>query len=234
MKIALLDDESSLLLQLKQTCDECLNEMDITSSISCFLSAEEFLFKTNRNYPYDLIILDIQMKQLSGIELARIIRETDKSVMIVFLTITPDFVFDGYEVDAYRYLLKPININELKKIIEECERRKNRLDLIIKNDGDLIKIYQNDILYLEANSHYISIVTKSNTITIKETLSSIAKQCSLSFCSRHRSYLINIDYIQKITRTNVILINNISIPLSRNKIKEINEQFIRHHMRNQI
>lgn len=103
MRICICDDD-------KFMCDN-LKEMILQHGahvITVFYSAEELLFECENQFPFDCVFLDIQMKSINGIECARKIREYDKKIGIVFLSAIKDYVFEGYEVNAIRYLLKPL------------------------------------------------------------------------------------------------------------------------------
>ncbi len=104
MRIAIVDDEREFLLNLKSMISENYPEPD-KLSISEFGSGEEFVKNFKKNM-YDIIILDIEMKELNGLETAEKIRSADSSVIIVFLTSHQEFALQGYEVNAFRYMLK--------------------------------------------------------------------------------------------------------------------------------
>ena len=89
-------------------------------------SAEQMLFECDGRYPFDLIILDIQMRNQNGMELARQIRRADPQVPLLFLTATKEYVFEGYEVNALRYLIKPIQPSQLFAILGEIQASTKR------------------------------------------------------------------------------------------------------------
>ena len=115
MKLAFIDDEPAQSLVLKDMILAWEQKTGQACEITVFESGEAFLFEHPDNYPYDLLLLDIQMKGLSGIELAKRIREKDEKIMLAFLTNCGEYVFAGYEVLAARYLMKPL---EEEKIFE--------------------------------------------------------------------------------------------------------------------
>src|SRR5699024_8097706 len=103
MRIAICDDEILQLELLKHYVEKWAIEEGINSSIELFKSAESFHFQWLEDFSYDIILLDIQMAELSGIELAKLIREKDKHIQIIFVTAIPDYIGEGYDVDAINY-----------------------------------------------------------------------------------------------------------------------------------
>lgn len=118
MRIAYCEDEAAqaqLVRTMIEQWAECKQEF---VEVVLFESAEEFLFK-NDDFPYDVVFLDIAMRQINGVELARTIRKKDKRLPIAFLTADKAFAIEGYEVHAVRYLLKPITTEKLESLLDE-------------------------------------------------------------------------------------------------------------------
>ena len=109
MRIAICDDEILQLELLKYYVEKWAKDRGINPSIELFQSAEAFHFEWLEDSSYDIILLDIQMAELSGIELAKLIREKDKHIQIIFVTAISDYIGEGYNVDAINYLIKPLS-----------------------------------------------------------------------------------------------------------------------------
>ena len=118
MRICLVDDDSTQLKYFKLIIGKWANLKNTNVEIAFYLSAEEMLFENPQSYPFDMIILDIQMEKISGIQLAKRIRETDKSVILAFVSGIADYVFEGYEVQAIRYILKPIKQEQIFELLD--------------------------------------------------------------------------------------------------------------------
>lgn len=165
------------------------------------------------------------MDKLSGMDIARRIREVDCNSEIIFTTAVVDYIQDGYEVRAYRYLIKPIEFNELKKHVLSCVEdisKRNENNLIIQNKGIVYKISIDSITYIEVRDKDITIHTIDQSYDIKNSLSKIEKELNEHNCKFyrcHKSYLVNMNHIQYI-KQNVVLVNNAEIPVSRSKIKD--------------
>jgi len=232
MRICLVDDETTQIELLKNLINKWSNMNDVETEISFYSSSEEMLFECEYRYPFDLIILDIQMGEMDGISLAKTIRKTDGNVTIAFISGMKDYVYEGYEVEAVRYILKPVNdvkVYELldfvyERIIEEPKY------LIVSTSGSKNKVKYDDIVYIEAMGHYITIYTVNEDISYKYSISELYNElCDFGFTKTHRSYIVNLKHVDKITREYCLLSNKQEIPLSRSLYKEVNEKFIEYY-----
>lgn len=231
MRIGLCDDDNTHLHYIKYLIENwALNEKE-KCSISIYNNSEQLLFEYHNSFPFDLIILDIQMGDISGIELAKIIREVDQDIFIIFLTGISNHVFEGYEVSALRYLLKPINEEQFYNLITKVKNDllKEKDYIIIPFQRDLLKINLEKIIYIESIGHYLIIKTIDDEFEIKGSIKNIYKKLGDSFIFSHRSFIINILHIDQITKTNCTLNKKFKIPISRNLYKDINEAFIKYY-----
>ncbi|MEF9992526.1 MAG: LytTR family DNA-binding domain-containing protein [Romboutsia sp.] len=191
-----------------------------------FSSGEELLSK----YPndIDLLFLDIQMQDLNGMDTARKIREFDNNVEIIFATSVLDYVCEGYEVNAYRYMLKPIDYNvfenNMGKCIENIIKKKNDY-LTIIDKSKLIKIKFDDILYIETSKRQLIIHTTSGCELIKMSMRKLEKLLNKDFFRCHNSFIVNLEKVNKIEVSD-IYINNATIPISKHRIKQLKAKLI--------
>ncbi|XMB67311.1 LytTR family DNA-binding domain-containing protein [Mycoplasmatota bacterium zrk1] len=232
MRICLVDDDLTQLDYLKVIIEKWANKYNTNTDINFYQSAEEMLFENNESYPFDMIILDIQMGKINGIQLAKKIRETDKSVIIAFISGMADYVFVGYEVQAIRYILKPIKDEKVYELLDYANTHivKENEYLILSVSGEKKKINYDDIVYFESMGHYIILHLENKEYDYKYKMSDLCLELSESeFIRTHRSYVVNLNYIEKITKNECQLINNIKVPLSRNSYKEVNEKFINYY-----
>lgn len=189
-----------------------------------FSSGEDLLI----NYPHsiDILLLDVQMKGINGIETARKIRNFDTNVNIIFTTAIIDFIQQGYEVKAFRYLLKPIKYEEFAKNILECieeinEKNKNYLVFKDADTYEIIRISMSSILYIETDSRFVLIHMDNKIYRSTNSLSNLEKDLMDSkFYRCHRSYLINIMKVKKI-KSSTVIIKDEEILVSRYKMKNL-------------
>lgn len=179
---------------------------------------------------YDILLLDVEMKSMNGIELAKRIRKDNNRAEIIFITSHFEFVGEGYEVDALHYLIKPISVEKLTQVLTKAAEKLSvePPSVVISCEGETVKLYESDILYVESFLHYIVIHTKDNEYKIKENISVFENKVSDVFYRIHRSYLVSLKYITRISRTSVN-IGNTELPLSRGKYDNINRAFIEHN-----
>lgn len=179
----------------------------------------------------DLIFLDINMPEISGIAFAKSI---NKDVKIIFTTAYRDYAVEGFDLQAVDYLLKPISFERLVKAVNRYFEVHNSLKqtdvlpdetntfIFVRADRKMIKIDFDSILYIESYSDYIKIhLDKQDTIITRETISAIeAKLPNNSFLRIHRSFIICLEKIQSFTNEH-ITINRKALPISRSYKKDV-------------
>ncbi|BDC93590.1 LytTR family DNA-binding domain-containing protein [Treponema bryantii] len=218
-----LDFESSLVTQWAAGAG-CPLELDT------YISAEQFLFESEDKAPYDVLIFDIQMKNMNGMELAKKLRARGCDAVIIFITGVPDYAIEGYEVGAVRYILKPVKAEVLNALLDtvRAERQKKAEDYFVLGQGaDVERISFDKIIYIEARGHYVYLKGKGFErewkASFSETSTAFDGRCF--FCLR-RGLLVNLSHVARITRTDCVLDNEEVLPVARGVYKELNEAFI--------
>lgn len=152
MRICFCDDEPAMRQLLEQMVRRWAQQTGTACELSCCASAEQMLFENQENFAFDLILLDIQMERMDGIQLAKTIRQRDQRVLIAFLTAVREHVFEGYEVQAVRYLLKPLQEEKLFELLQLAadRAREQRPYLILGPEGERRKVYLDALLSVEA------------------------------------------------------------------------------------
>lgn len=204
---------------------EILDDLDIEYEIKVYNSGDDLLEGYDKYT--DIILLDIQMDGLDGMETARKIREFDDNVEIIFITSFVEYALEGYEVNAYRYLLKPVKDENLRTSLINCLNDRNfvKRSIVIKEGDTRIKISLKDIMYIEVQGNDITVHTLKDTYRTKGTMSNFETEINSNMFVRcHKSYLVNLEYIKSIKRYTSILVNDEEVPLSRNKYKEIKDK----------
>ena len=236
MTICYCEDESAQAKAFAIKIEQWAKNKNIEVHADLFESAEEYLFKAEQNY-YDVIFLDISMRGQSGMELARKIREKEKDVILVFVTSDASYVFDGYEVGAYRYLMKPVDEEKLCEILDYARKQKEVEEenyILVKKDSQSVRINLKDIIYIEAQKHYVNLCMENKeSINIKIAFTELLQETqekSDTILLTHRSYAVNIEKVVRIGRTECVLSDSSVIPVSRSFYKEVNEAFIKYHL----
>lgn len=226
LHIAICDDDLILSKTLYQFIFETYRDIDLF--IDQYHSGEELLNKiVSANKSYDLLLLDIEMEKLNGIDVAKKMKKLSPKTYIVFITSHDEFATVGYEVSAFRYLVKPI---KKAKLIEAIEAIKTELlsqkSITVHNrDGEYV-IPISNILYFEAQNQDILIYTSEQQLLHRGNLNDYEQQLSKDeFYRVHRSYLVNMRFVKSYTKMDVTLSGGVILPLSRLRFKDFTTFF---------
>ena len=222
VRIAICDDEERYRIELKIVLEKLLINVDY--NIDTFDDGYR-LTEAFTKTPYDLVFLDIEMPAIDGITLAKKIRSASENVFIVFLTGHIEYALEGYEVNALRYLTKPVDINKLKEVIRYVqEKHGSEKQIMIKEDGEEIIIDINDVIYMESMNQNVRIVTVRGVHTIRYNISDFENSLkNEGFFRIHRGYLISLSKVKKLVKNDVIMDGDITLPVSRNNTKALKE-----------
>ena len=190
LNIAIIDDEAPFRKRIATAVDEWVEKSKISATVNEYSSAESFLFAYEEKKDYDLLLLDIEMDGINGVEMAKQIRREDETVQIIFITGYPDYMCQGYDLSALHYLIKPVFDEKLFEVLDRALKniRKGGNRVIFTTDGGKKVVTLDAILYAESDSHNMHIVTTDGTFDVRMTISSLAKILGSEFISTHRSY----------------------------------------------
>lgn len=181
---------------------------------------------------FDCFLLDILMDEFNGIDIAAKIRQTHPDTPLLFITATPEFALDGYEVSATRYYLKPLDeprfLQDLTKILGHALSKANDF-ITIHHASGLTRIYLKDIYYLESMLRTISIHTFDKTYSMVGKISKFEEDLKeFGFVRSHKSFLVNLRHIENIYKNTITLDNGDEVLLSKHRSKEIHELLIKY------
>ena len=244
MRIAYCEDEPAQRSRMELLLHTFAERKRLPLTVEAFSDSAAFLFHYPDSYPFDLIFLDIDLGGMDGMALARKIRETDSEVPILFLTNHREYVFEGYEVQAFRYLLKPVTEDTLFPLLDELQtmRGQEKPHLLLSLGGETQKLFLSDLLFVESDNHYLTLHTAAGTETFKKNLSEFREELSAAwqasggtgecFAAAHRSYLVNLAHVERITRTECLLSDGTKIPVSRGCYASLNQVFLQFYRPN--
>lgn len=200
-----------------------------------FSSAEAFLFAYETNQQLDVLLLDIQMPGLSGMDLAHRLRQKQDPLTLALITAIPDFALEGYEVDALAYLIKPISDEALFALLDKAKARRQPPFLLIDHDGQTERILLSDILYLESQGHDTRIVCSRRELLSPHVLSHyetlLNDQFPGQFHRCHRCYLINLARTASIHKKEVLLDQGHRIPVARGHFEPLSQAYMAYYRR---
>ena len=228
LNIAICDDEQNQIQYIKDIVSAWAETSEHFPHFAEFPSAEAFLFDYAENRNYDILLLDIEMAKMNGIDLAKKVREENNRVQIVFITGYPDFMSEGFEVAALHYLMKPVKKEKLFSVLDRAVigLAQKEDSLILETDNGIMRVKFSEIMSAEAKGHETLLTLIDKQESVKIGINDLEKQLDDSFVRSHRSYLVGLRHITRITKTDVVLDNGDLIPLSRRMYAEVNQKFI--------
>lgn len=232
INIAIVEDEKIQSELMKKYVAGWASKKNIWAVAEAFYSAESFDFNWSMNKKYDIVLLDIQMSGQNGIELAKKIREEDNMIGIIFITAVTDYIQEGYDVSAINYLIKPVDEKKLHECLDRALQKipEEEKSILIDAEGEIIRVRQKDIIYIEAFSHTIDINTTEKKLTVRKSISSIEKELDEKMFVRcHRSYIVGLKYVKRIESSKIELDNGKLIPVSRRQYSNTNIAFINYY-----
>lgn len=235
MRIAICEDSAEHATILKEMIDRWAAKSNAAVDVRYFVSAEDFIFHWPNDCQFDLAFLDIQMATIDGMQLAQHIRALDKAMLIVFTTGLKDYVFRGYEVNAFRFLIKPLKEQDCCNALDKawnCVKNKESETFVIMQENKSVRLYKDEIIHFEVQGHYVIAHTNHDDYRYKEKLTHIETLLGEPhFCRCHRSYLVNLRHVRLINRDKVQMENMVSLPVSRNRWAALNECFVSFYVR---
>lgn len=228
-RLAICDDDQAAVVYLTACLEKWATGSKTALKIESYPSAEAFLFQYEEDKSFDILLLDIEMGGMCGVELARRIRQENHLVQIIFITGYMEYIAEGYDVEALHYLLKPVAEDKLHSVLdraaERLESREKALCLTLP--GTVIRIALCEIKYLEVQRNYVTVYGEE-AYTVKKTLNELENELDESFVRTGRSYIVNLHFVRKITRSQVVLKDGREIPLSRKYYEKMNRAMIQY------
>ncbi|MDY4948674.1 MAG: LytTR family DNA-binding domain-containing protein [Clostridium cadaveris] len=227
MRIVICDDLKEDREHLSSALKEYFFENDMSMELDAFDSGEAFLEKADSKN-YDLIFLDIYMKSLTGVDVARKIREDNAKSQIIFTTTSLEHGADSYEVDAFYYLVKPIDKQKFQQVLDKfCAMMFKVRSIEVKSGRTMVNIFLGDIIYIEAVGKKSRIHTKSGenievSMGISEIWSMLPKN---DFCKPIRYAIVSLWEVKSMPSDEISLSNGVTISVSRNEKETVRNAF---------
>jgi len=229
LRVGICDDSQTDGAYVASLLARWAGERDITLHVEQFPSAESFLFRYDEEKRFDLLLLDIEMGQLDGVSLAKEVRQGNQQVQIVFITGYSDYIAEGYEVAALHYLLKPVNGDKLRSVLDRAvvKVRQGERVLTLEQGGEMVRIPLGEIRYLEVCRNYVTVHARED-YTTKSTLSRLEETLDGRFHRLGRSMVVNLECVRRVTKSQVTLSDATVLPLPRGAYEGLNRAIIAH------
>lgn len=229
LNLVICDDEKQLRNDLRRVLETelmlCGEEYRITE-----YDCGEALLRALDDNPYDIIFLDIEMKELDGVQTAREIRRHSAAPEIIFVTSYPDFVFQGYEVQALNYILKPYRKEKILSVLHTAMERLGRNEekyYLLQQRGQSVRLPLSKTKYFSSDRRTISAVTTGETYTFYGKLSDLEAELPEYFIRIHNRYLVNLKHITSVQGSKAILAEE-ELPVSRSCKQELAVAFAKY------
>lgn len=232
IKVAFCDDDMSVLGELKGLLDRYCAKRNQEIEYAAFYSSLELLAEIEKGVRYDILFLDIILSNENGICIAKEIRQYDSVVKIIFLTSSSEFAVQSYAVDAYFYQMKPIREEDFFRLMDsalsECQKERQH-SLILRCKSGITRIDLGRLEYCEVIGRTLLFNMEDGKVL--EGTGSMDKLCEQmsqyeNFVRPHRSFLINMEYIQKISYKAITMENMAEIPIPHGKCCEIKNLYL--------
>ncbi len=225
--IAVCDDEAMECSRIAGKIRSILTEMKVPSAIRQFYSGRELL---ESEETFDIIFLDIIMRDIDGMRTAQIVREKAYDKLLVFISASREYVFDAYEVEAFQYLLKPVDERKLRRVLEKAvykiESRSQEF-IIVSKEREKRKLFLDDIFYFEIRGRMIDVHGISGVFSYYGQIGSLEKELEgKGFFRCHKSYLINLKYVDGYNRQEAVMENGERIVIAKRRYNEFCQEML--------
>ena len=232
IKIAFCDDEMEVLHQMNELLDRYQVERNEDITYAAFQSPFELLTEIEKGIRPDILFLDVVMPGQNGMDVAKEIRQYDTNMKIIFLTSSPEFAVESYTVGAYFYQLKPIweesFFRLMDAVLSECEKKKKN-SLILRSKDGITRIDLQQLEYCEVLGRKLLFHLENGAVlegagSLDDLVGQLMQYSN--FFRPHRSFLVNMEYIQNISSRSIKMVNDAVIPIPHGKCSEIKNTYM--------
>lgn len=234
MSITILEDSITESERLENIIKKYGRQYEWNIDIDTYKSGEEYFLHNTvfQSSQPSAFFLDIQMGEMNGIEVAKKLRSSGYKGIIVFLTAFKEYVFRGYDVRALNYLLKPVKESKLFLCLDEIAKELSNNAYIYRNKKEIVSLPYSEILTFSSRFHYVDILTSDGKCYEQmSTLNNIIEHLPSEFIRTHRSYIVNMAHIYRITAGTIELSNHLTTQISRSYYKDVIKSFAKYTTR---
>lgn len=231
MRVAVCDDDEREINHLSELITEYQLSRGVSLECHFFHNSVDFLCDV-KGGEYDLVLLDVVMPGISGIKAAQELRERDKNVKLVFISLSPEFAVESYSVDAYNYLLKPVDADALFLLLDKAGKElsiQEEQGFALKNREGVVRLSFGEIEFVEVINKKVSFHMTDGVIReVTAALADIAGELLTrqEFIKTHRSYIVNLNCVQSIGVNCAVTKRGHSIPVSRQRHNQVQNAYM--------
>lgn len=228
LSIAVCDDEVIECCNIARKIKDILEEMKIPCIIRQFRSGGELLQELES---FNIVFLDIIMQDMDGMKTAQIFREKVSDKILIFVSSSREYVFEAYDVEAFQYLLKPVDDRKLKSVLQKAvlktESRSQEF-IIVSRERQKKKLFLDDIYYFDIKGRVVDVHGTEGIFTYYEQIRELEnKLWDKGFFRCHKSYLINLKYVDGYNRQEVILENGEKIVIAKRRYDKFVQEVLK-------
>ena len=226
-KIAVCDDKKSHAKHTEALVVQWAGGAGVQEQVSCFSSAEAFLFAYEEEQDFDLLLLDVEMGGMDGVSMAKLLRQQNDKIQIIFISGYADYIAEGYEVSALHYLTKPIDQEKLFSVLDRAIERLRQTEpwLTLELVEGTVRVQLDQIRYLDVFHNHVTVHAAQN-YTLKRPLGEFEAKLDRRFFRIGRSCILNLSYVRSVSRQAVELTDGTNIPLPRGQYEKVNRAII--------
>lgn len=228
-RLAICEDDPRMLAFLRQLCEEILAETEHELALFPSAAALDAELSTQAE-PFHLLLLDIQMEGMTGMELAQALRRRGDEVSIIFITSSQDYLLEGYEIRPIHYLLKPVTKEALEKAIRtDWTLRHAHRRVLFRNGGKTVALPLADIRYVEGQNHSAIVHLPGETLCLPMFLAQAERLLPADqFARCHNSFLVNLAQVKLVGRTELNLRDGTVLPVGRRFYEAFQTTFVQY------
>ena len=237
LQIAVCDDNIDELSNMVQLINLYRASKNLSCEYAVFPNGFELISALEKGKQFDIYCLDIIMPGFMGIDVAMEVRGFDKTAPILFFTSSPEYALESYSVKAINYVLKPISKEKLfftfDEVLEQIKAEKNEDSVIVKSNEGIQKILISNLAFAEVIGRNVLYYLRSGKVVeCAEPFSSVCDSLLKYGCfiKPHRSYLVNMQYVDTIQNHQITLQTLSAVPVAQGKAKEIKQQYLNYQM----
>lgn len=230
VKVAFCDDEAKILEDLSEKIKSEFENLSCKIDLYTTENSIELL-EYLKNYPVDILFLDIDMPTISGMEIAQTLLNSEIKTLLVFVTGQDALVYKSFKYHPFGFIRKTYFDEEISGVVKSLveEMQKSSDTFLFKTNDGFNRIKLRDILYFESESNYINLHTKESVYKFRSTVSAIEKELSTKgFIRTHKGFLVNQEHIFSVKSENVVLSNNVVLPIGRTNRDVIKARIMRY------